>query len=132
VLPSFRRLGSWLDWLEYPAPEREAIVEAAVMAPSVAERLRGASANSEIAEAIGKKGPATVAIAGALDAEAPARKWLEELRHVGLEITGDDLIAAGVERGPAVGRGLKAALAAKLDGKVTGREQELHAALAAA
>ena len=51
---------------------------------------------------------------------------------VELEIDGDDLIAAGLDRGPALGRGLAAALAAKLDGEVSGREQELACALAAA
>jgi tRNA nucleotidyltransferase (CCA-adding enzyme) len=125
-------LGAWLDWLEFPAPEREAIVEAAIMAPSLSDSLLAARTNSEIAEAIGRKGVATVALAGALGDDAAARKWIEELRHVKLEITGDDLVAAGIEAGPAIGRGLKAALAAKLDGKVSSRDEELHAALAAA
>ena len=49
-----------------------------------------------------------------------------------LEISGDDLIAAGVAEGPAVGRGLAAALRAKLDGEVRGRDEELRAALDAA
>lgn len=60
-------------------------------------------------------------------------KWLDdyvsEWRHVGLEITGQDLIAAGVGEGPALGRGLRAALARKLDGEIAGREAELAAAL---
>lgn len=125
-------LGAWLDWLEFPAPEREAIVEAAVMAPSLAEQLAAAERNSEIARAVGRKGPATVALAGGLGADDTARTWLADLRHVGLEITGDDLLAAGVVPGPAIGRGLRAALEAKLDGAVSGRAQELRAALAAA
>jgi tRNA nucleotidyltransferase (CCA-adding enzyme) len=62
--------------------------------------------------------------------------WLDDYvsdwRHVRLEISGEDLLAAGVEEGPAVGRGLEAALRAKLDGELDGREQELRAALAAA
>ena len=68
-----------------------------------------------------------MALAGALDAEAPARRWLDELRHVRLEIDGDDLLAAGVAAGPAVGAGLAAARAAKLDGRAEGREAELAA-----
>jgi len=125
-------LGAWLDWLEFPAPEREAIVEAAVMGPSLSDALLAARTNSEIAAAVGKKGLATVALAGALGDPDTARRWLDELRHVKLEITGDDLVAAGIEPGPPIGRGLKAALAAKLDGKVSTRDDELHAALAAA
>jgi tRNA nucleotidyltransferase (CCA-adding enzyme) len=75
--------------------------------------------------------PAQLLVARALGAE-----WLDryatEWRHVGLEITGDDLIEAGVAEGPAIGRGLEAALSGKLDGELSGREQELGVALAAA
>jgi tRNA nucleotidyltransferase (CCA-adding enzyme) len=73
-----------------------------------------------------------VALAGALGPERPARDWLERLRHVRLAIDGRDLLAAGVPEGPAIGRGLRAALAAKLDGAVCGREEELAEALQAA
>ena len=58
--------------------------------------------------------------------------WLEELRDVELEITGADLLAAGVPAGAAVGAGLRAALAARLDGRAHGREAELAEALRAA
>jgi len=62
-------------------------------------------------------------------AAAAAERWLGELRHVGLDIDGDDLLAAGVAPGPALGAGLRAALAARLDGRVTGRDQQLAEAL---
>ena len=69
-------------------------------------------------------------------ARAAGADWLDEyvgrLRHVELEISGDDLINAGVPEGPAVGKGLNAALAARLDGKVSGRDEELRLALEAA
>lgn len=69
-------------------------------------------------------------------ARAAGADWLDEyvhrLRHVELEISGDDLIDAGVPEGPAVGKGLNAALAARLDGEVSGREEELRLALEAA
>jgi tRNA nucleotidyltransferase (CCA-adding enzyme) len=68
-------------------------------------------------------------------ARAAGAKWLDEyadrLRHVDLEITGYDLIEAGVPEGPAIGVGLNAALAGKLDGAVTDRDGEMDAALAA-
>ena len=47
------------------------------------------------------------------------REW----RAVALEIDGADLIAAGVPEGPALGRGLEAALRRKLDGEIAGRER---------
>jgi tRNA nucleotidyltransferase (CCA-adding enzyme) len=69
-------------------------------------------------------------------ARARGAEWLDryltEWRDVALEIDGDDLIAAGVPQGPALGRGLAAALRSKLDGEVGGRDEELAAALAAA
>jgi hypothetical protein len=62
--------------------------------------------------------------------------WLDEfvnrLRHVELEISGYDLVEAGVPQGPAIGRGLNAALAAKLDGRAAGHDDELRIALEAA
>jgi tRNA nucleotidyltransferase (CCA-adding enzyme) len=58
--------------------------------------------------------------------------YLEKWSEVELEIGGDDLIAAGVEEGRAVGRGLAEAKRAKLDGELSGRDEELAAALAAA
>jgi tRNA nucleotidyltransferase (CCA-adding enzyme) len=57
---------------------------------------------------------------------------VREWSAITLEIDGADLIAAGVAQGPALGRGLKAALRAKLDGEVAGAEEELAVALAAA
>ena len=69
-------------------------------------------------------------------ARAAGAGWLDDyvsrLRHVELEITGYDLIEAGVSEGPAIGRGLNAALAAKLDGEASGFEDELRVALDAA
>lgn len=59
-------------------------------------------------------------------------RYVDELRHVGLEISGDDLLAAGVGEGPAIGRGLAAALRAKLDGEAPARDAELRIALEAA
>jgi tRNA nucleotidyltransferase (CCA-adding enzyme) len=75
--------------------------------------------------------PLQLLLARALGAEWLDR-YMEDWRRVELEIGGEDLIAAGVEPGPALGRGLAAALRAKLDGELSGREAELAAALAAA
>jgi tRNA nucleotidyltransferase (CCA-adding enzyme) len=69
-------------------------------------------------------------------ARAAGADWLDEYRErwskVSLVITGRDLIDAGVEEGPAVGRGLAEAKRRKLDGEIAGREEELDVALAAA
>lgn len=124
-------LRSWLDALEFEAREREVVVAAASRAARVAGRLRAAQRPSAIADAARGETVETLALAGALGADAPARRWLAELRHVALEITGGDLLAAGVPEGPQIGRRLASVLTRKLDGEVSGREQELTAALAA-
>jgi tRNA nucleotidyltransferase (CCA-adding enzyme) len=75
--------------------------------------------------------PVELVLARAMGAEWLDR-WLEEWRSIELEIDGEDLIAAGVSPGPALGQGLREALRAKLDGEIAGRKQELVTALEAA
>jgi tRNA nucleotidyltransferase (CCA-adding enzyme) len=75
--------------------------------------------------------PVELVLARALGAEWLDR-YLAEWRGVELEIDGEDVIAAGVPQGPAVGRGLREALRRKLDGELSGREEELAVALEAA
>ena len=59
--------------------------------------------------------------------------YVSEWSEMKLEIDGDDLIAAGIPEGPAIGAGLRGALERKLDGGLTGgREEELEVALAIA
>ncbi len=68
-----------------------------------------------------------------LVARAAGADWVDsyvrDWRHVRLEISGEDLIAAGHRPGPAIGAGLDGALALKLDGELGGRDEELAAAL---
>ncbi|HUE26045.1 MAG TPA: hypothetical protein VMP89_04675 [Solirubrobacteraceae bacterium] len=122
-------LRALLDSMGFEATDRDAIVAAATAADGLADRLAAAERPSEIAEAAFGAGPELVALAGALGPAEPATEWLDRLRHTSLEIDGRDLLAAGVPEGPAVGRGLAAALAARLDGLARGRDQELAAAL---
>ena len=74
-----------------------------------------------------------VAAAGARGAPEAARRWIEELRNVRLQVGGDELLAAGIPQGPQIGRRLQRTLDAKLDGELTGGpEEELAHALAEA
>jgi tRNA nucleotidyltransferase (CCA-adding enzyme) len=86
---------------------------------------------SDAVELARGRGGVELALARALGAEWLDR-YVSEWRDVGLEITGEDLLAAGVAQGPALGRGLDAALRRKLDGEISGREEELRAAIDAA
>ena len=118
--------------LGFDAGRRDLIAEIARTGPVLAPRLRRARAASSIAAAIGRAPVEAVALAGALGAADNARRWIEQLRFVTLSIGGADLVAAGVPRGPAIGAGLRAALAAKLDGRVSDPDGELAVALRAA
>jgi tRNA nucleotidyltransferase (CCA-adding enzyme) len=86
---------------------------------------------SELAAAARGRTGVELVIGRALGAEWLDR-YVAEWRDVRLEIDGSDLMEAGVEEGPAVGHGLAAALAAKLDGTISGRDEELETALRAA
>jgi tRNA nucleotidyltransferase (CCA-adding enzyme) len=126
------RLARLLDSLAFEAADRDAILEAATDPEQLASALSQAQRPSEISAAVAGAGPELVALAGALGPAEQAGDWLRRLRHVGLEIDGGDLLAAGVPEGPAIGAGLRAALAAKLDGRASGPDQQLTEALRAA
>jgi tRNA nucleotidyltransferase (CCA-adding enzyme) len=124
-------LAGWLDALGFVGRERDLVVGVA-QADGLEGRLAGASRPSEIAAAARGVPVEAVALAGALGAEAQARAWIDDLRHISLAIDGADLLAAGIPQGEAVGRALAAALAARLDGAAPDRDAQLAAALAAA
>lgn len=120
-----------LDRLAFPATLRDTALRASQGAAGLRDALLDARRPSEIAAAAAGGGDnlEAVAIAGALGPEAPARQWLEELRHAQPSISGQDLLAAGVKPGPAIGAGLAAARAALLDGRAPSRQQQLQEAL---
>ena len=125
------QLARSLEALAFAAAPRDAILAAVSHAPALAAQLSATQRSSEIAEAAAAAPAELVALAGALgDAGGRAAQlWLEELRHVRLEISGDDLVAAGGTPGPAIGAGLRAALSARLDGRASGRDEQLAEAL---
>lgn len=115
-----------LEGLEFSAAER-AVVRACVRTPALGDEPR---APSQLARQLRGLPLEAVALAGARGAPEPARRWLDELRHVGLQITGDDLLAAGLPEGPELGRRLRSVLDLRLDGALgEGRQAELQAAL---
>ena len=124
-------LDLWLADLHLLADERDAASRAARVAPRIAMALREREHSpSELRELLGREPLEALALALALRAPSePVLRWVTDLRGVGLEISGDDLIAAGVPEGPAVGRALEETLRRKLDGIVSGREAELEIAL---
>ena len=121
-----------LDRLEFPAAERDRVAAAAAAVPRLVEELPRVATPSQLRDLALPVPPEGVALAGAVSEQAAlaARRWLEEVRHVRLAITGEDLLAAGVPQGPEIGRCLEVALRKRLDGELAdGREAELAAAL---
>jgi tRNA nucleotidyltransferase (CCA-adding enzyme) len=119
-------LAARLRELAFPASDAAAIVGCARI-DGIVEELRGA-APSRADLVLGRRPLEAAVLAAAAGSEA-ARDWLVRGRHARLAITGDDLLAAGLS-GPAVGRALRAARAALLDGSAPDRESQLAAALA--
>ena len=115
--------------LGFDAADR-AVLRAAGRAPQLAAAMNAARSPSALARVLRGVPAEAVALAAAHGAQAPARRWLGELRHVRLQIGGDDLLAAGVQRGPQIGERLAAVLDLRLDGRLAaGRDAEIAAAL---
>ena len=125
-------LFGFATWREL-APRDTTVLTAALGPAGGEEELVAAQPElpSQAVELARGHDPAELAIARALGADWLDR-YLLEWRAVKLEIDGGDLVAAGVPQGPALGRGLAAALRRKLDGEIDGREAELEVALAVA
>jgi tRNA nucleotidyltransferase (CCA-adding enzyme) len=125
------QLDLWLADLHLPAAQRDTAAHAARVAHGLARELRAREhAPSELRELLGREPLEALALALALQAPSePILRWATDLRHVRLEITGDDLVAAGVPPGPALGAALDETLRRKLDGRVSGRDDELRVAL---
>jgi tRNA nucleotidyltransferase (CCA-adding enzyme) len=123
-------LEPWIDRLGLAAGARDAVLRAARRAPSLVEELRGDLRPSELHGRLMPEPPESLALALALGAPAePVLDFVSRLRGIRLEIGGADLLAAGVPESPALGEALERTLARKLDGEVSGRQDELRMAL---
>jgi tRNA nucleotidyltransferase (CCA-adding enzyme) len=124
-------LEPWVDSLGLERDARERVRRAARDARALAEGLGAVRLSpSAIHTLLRDEPPEALALALALGTSPePILEYGTRLRFVRLDITGDDLIAAGVEAGPQLGRALAETLRAKLDGDVSGRDDELRYAL---
>jgi tRNA nucleotidyltransferase (CCA-adding enzyme) len=128
--PDGDALALWIDQLGLPSGDRDAVLSAARRAPELAKALRHELRPSQLRVLLDGERPEALALALALGAPAkPILDFVSRLSMVRLEITGADLLAAGLRESPALGRALEETLARKLDGEVDGREDELRVAL---
>ena len=123
-------LEPWLDTLALGRGDRMRVAAAARQGPSLVRALRADPPPSAVHALLRCEPAETLAVALAHGAPAaPIHRFLADLRDVSLEITGDDLVAEGVPESPAIGYALDETLRMKLDGRVSGREDELRTAL---
>jgi tRNA nucleotidyltransferase (CCA-adding enzyme) len=127
-----------MDQFEFTAATRERVLAGAFGAEALAAELGRPLRPSQLHALLAGRPPEAVALAGAIAArrfpraDEHARLWFDELRGVKLQITGEDLLAAGVPEGPEIGRRLARVLARRLDGETADtREAQLEAALEA-
>jgi tRNA nucleotidyltransferase (CCA-adding enzyme) len=120
----------WVESLALRADERDAVLRAARKAPQLAKTVRADLPDSVIHALLHCEHPETLALTLAYGAPGgPILRYLADLAGVELEITGRDLVEAGVPESPALGRALEETLRKKLDGELEGREDELRFAL---
>jgi tRNA nucleotidyltransferase (CCA-adding enzyme) len=131
-----RAAAQLMERYEFFAETREEVLAGAFDSFALADEIEKADTPSRLHRALVGRRVEAIAIAGALGGRREpeiaqrARTWLDELREVKLEITGADLLAAGVAEGPEIGRRLQRALDQRLDGEIAaGRQAELRAAL---
>ena len=130
VSPDPEDLAGWIEDLHLRAEDRDAVLHAARKGPQLVRSLDAELPDSAVHALLHCELTETLAVAIALGArEQPIQRYLERLSAERLEITGDDLRAAGVPEGPVIGRALRETLKHKLDGEVAGYDAELAFAL---
>jgi tRNA nucleotidyltransferase (CCA-adding enzyme) len=126
IAPDPEDLAGWIEDLNLRAEDRDAVLHAARKGPQLVRSLEPPLPDSAIHALLHCELPETLGVALALGARQTAiDRYLERLSGTGLDITGDDLRAAGIPEGPAIGHALRETLKRKLDGEVAGREDEL-------
>lgn len=124
VLPGHVAVAAVPQWARAVAA---GVREGIALAPVVT----GRRAPSEVDALLRDRPPA--AQVGALIAGADVvATWWSDWRDMAPGISGTDLVAAGMAPGPAIGRALRAARAAMLDGRATTRDEQMAVALSTA
>lgn len=117
--------GQSVDALALTKRDQRLVEGASMTARELVDRgLDGA----ELADLAARHAPDAPLLALAIQDDPRLRDWFERLRHVRLDVTGDDLAELGVPEGPRVGEILAELRRRKLNGELDGREAELAAA----
>jgi len=98
---------------------------------SIAPAIVACSRPSEV-DALLRDRPAAAQVGALIGGAEAVADWWSGWRDAAPQVTGSDLVAAGVPPGPVIGRALRAVRAAVLDGEVGGRDEQLALAMAVA
>ena len=124
-------LYEWFERLKLRRRDADHIADAVAVGPRLPELLAETDEPAALRALVEPHDPDGALLAYAL-AQEPARSRIEryfaDFRKVGLEISGDDLAALGLQESPRVGAILEELLRRKLNGELDGRESEIEAA----
>lgn len=120
----------WLDKLKLKRVDSEVVRQGVVLRPHLLSQLdREIMSDWQIYKTLRKTSVETVVFALAETeserAQDRLRRYVADIRHRTLSITGDDLHALGMKRDPAVGRVLEKLKEMRVEGHIAGREAEL-------
>ena len=123
----------WLDRLKLRGADSQAVTAAVVLGPLLASRMAKPEMRDwDVYRAL-RSIPLEAVVFGLAGIEPGAvegrlRRYLVDIRHRTLTVKGDDLLAMGMKKGPAVGRILERLKELRVEGVVKGRTAELEAA----
>jgi tRNA nucleotidyltransferase (CCA-adding enzyme) len=123
----------WLDRLKLKRADSESVTAAVVVGPLLASRLADPEMRDwDVYRAL--RSIPLEAVVFALAGIEPGvvenrlRRYLTDIRHRTLSVKGDDLLALGMKKGPAVGRLLERLKELRVEGVIKGGTAELEAA----
>jgi hypothetical protein len=121
-----------VDRFDGPAGWGESITGNAELAKLVAVLDQDNLRASEVAEILSSIPLASIRAYVAAGPPLPRRdrlnEYIDKIRFVKPELTGDDLIAIGIPEGPVIGKLIDVVRRAKLDGQVSSKQEELELA----
>jgi tRNA nucleotidyltransferase (CCA-adding enzyme) len=123
----------WLDKLKLRRADSEIVREGVVLSSHLASQLQAEGMSDwQVFKAFRRTSVDALVFALAVTQEESARatvgRYLSDIRHRTISITGDDLHALGMKRHPDMGRILEKIREMRVEGLVEGRNAELEAA----
>ena len=123
----------WLERLKLRRADAQAVTSAVVLGPLLASRLANPEMRDWDIYRTLRSIPLEAVLFGLAGIEPGAveirlRRFLADIRHRTISVKGDDLLALGMKKGPAVGRILDRLQEQRVEGMIKGRTAELEAA----